>query len=1050
MEEKLKNMLGFKSQIFKTFMLVGLAVLLIQPNAIASGGDKENLPEPRSVFSASNEAERMDYSQQDGLQVTGAVTDPQGETLPGVNIVEKGTGKGVVTNMDGEYLIEVDEEDAVLVFSFIGFATKEVQVNGRTEINVELQEETKGLEEVVVTAMGVRSEKRRLNFAVQSVDSEEILKEKESNFVDALQGKISGLEVSSTGGSPTASSQMLIRGISSINPAQNNEPIFILNGMHVSGGASQAAELNPNDIENITVLKGAAAAALYGQEAANGAVIVTTKSGEAGELQVQYSSTLKVDQATRLPEIQDKYLRGGRGVYREEALGGWGPPLPEGTRTYDNAGNFLQDGFYQKHDVSVSGGTEKFTSYASVTYTDHEGIVPENYLNRWGMLFKSDYNVTDDLKLTFMADMVQRESRGPGSPISRAYQWPIDDDMSNYQNPDGSIRWLYVDSNNRYHSPTNPYWWRYKDFGESESHRTLLQGTAVWEPLDGFELTGRMGYDLTNSESQGYNTPRWELAPGQEPTSEDYAHLGSFSYSDGKSSVMNASLMGRYEVGLSPDFNLELLGGADLKKEKGRSASMLGRNFIVPEFYSMTNVEDIRKENINMGRREKNMYGFYGEVKFDYRNLAHVGFTGRNDHSSTLPEEERSYFYPSVSGGVIFSELFGLTSNLLNYGKIRGNWAKVGKDAPLYRLNKWFTQKSSFPDGGYGVDPTRSSNPLLEPEFTTSWEVGIDTRLFDDNTRLDVAYYSTSVENQIVQVRVSPASGNILQTRNEGTITNQGIEFSWNQSILDLGMFSWNMTTNFGRNVGRVDDLPDELVEVYHYAGQVGDIRPTAYLDGSTMALSGKDYEKTDDGRVIVDEDGYPKINASSSLLIGDRQPDFTMGWQNQMNYGNWSLSTMVNVRQGGDVVNGTLRSLMSGGQAQTLEDYRNRLVMIDGVVEQEDGSYAENTNPVVYDQLFHNNYVAPVGSNFVEDGSFIRLGYVTLGYDLSDLVKTTGINNLEVSVTGRNLYLWTKYSGSDPNVNYTGTSGGTGTFGIDYLNVPNTRAFSFNVSANF
>jgi len=436
-------------------------------------------------------------------------------------------------------------------------------------------------------------------------------------------------------------------------------------------------------------------------------------------------------------------------------------------------------------------------------------------------------------------------------------------------------------------------------------------------------------------------------------------------------------------------------------------------------------------------------------MKFDYRGLAHLGVTGRNDHSSTLPEDNRSYFYPSFSGGVIFSELFNITSPLLNFAKLRGNWAKVGKDAPLYRLNKWYAQKP-FPDGGYGVDPTRSSNPVLEPEFTTSWEIGADTRLFNDKTRLDVAYYSTSVENQIVEVRVSPASGNILQTRNEGTITNRGIEISWDQTLVDQGDFSWNMITNFGRNKGTVEDLPDELVEVYHYAGQVGDIRPTAYLHGSTMALSGKDYLRTDDGQIIVDDSGLPKINASASLLIGNREPDFSVGWRNKFNYRNWSLSTMVNFRKGGDVVNGTLRSLISGGQAKMLEDYRNRLVMIDGVVEQPDGSYVENSNPVVFDQLFYNNYVAPVGSNFVEDGSFVRLGYVTLGYDMSNVVRNTGIEGLTLSLTGRNLFLQTSYSGSDPIVNYTGTSGGTGTMGIDYLNIPNTRTFSFNVSANF
>ncbi|MGM0622119.1 MAG: SusC/RagA family TonB-linked outer membrane protein, partial [Bacteroidota bacterium] len=336
------------------------------------------------------------------------------------------------------------------------------------------------------------------------------------------------------------------------------------------------------------------------------------------------------------------------------------------------------------------------------------------------------------------------------------------------------------------------------------------------------------------------------------------------------------------------------------------------------------------------------------------------------------------------------------------------------------------------------------------PEMTTSWEIGADLRLFNDKTRLDIAWFATSVSNQIVDVRVSPASGNILQTRNEGDIRNEGIEISWDQTLFETDDFRWNMITNFGRSRGTVESLPDQLVEVYHYAGQVSDIRPTAYLGGSTMALSGKDYLRTDDGQIIVNELGQPKINASSSLLIGNREPDFTVGWLNRWNYRDWSLSVMTNFRKGGDVVNGTLRSLMSGGQAKILEKYRNREILIDGVVEQPDGTYAENTVPVVFDQTFYMNYYAPVGSNFVEEASFMRIGYATLTYHASSLAEKIGIKGLSFSATGRNLLLLTNYSGSDPVINYTGSSGGTGTYGIDYLNIPNTRSYTFNISATF
>lgn len=981
------------------------------------------------------------------IQVRGEVKDNTGEFLPGVNVFEKGTTNGSVTNIDGIYTIEV-ASNATLVFSFVGFKTLEVPVNGQTAINVVMEEDVVGLDEVVVTAMGIRSEKRRLNFAVQSVDSEDLNEGRQTNFVDALQGKIAGIEVSGTGGSPSASSQILIRGISSINPAQNNEPIFILNGMHISGGASKAAEINPNDIENITVLKGAAAAALYGQEASNGAIIITTKSGKVGEIRVEASGSVQVDQAYRVPEIQQMYLRGSYGVYREQSMGGWGPPAPEGTVFYDNPGNFLKSGLYQKYDVSVSGGSERFSSYTSGNYVRHDGIVPSDYLERYGILFKSKYNVSEKVSVDFMANFVSRNSRG-GAGISSAYQWPIDDDITNYKNPDGTIRWLYINTNNRYNSPISPLWSRYEDSARYGSNRSLLQGSVTWNVIENLDLTGRISYDLTESESKSIVTPRWSLEPGQSPTSEDLDYLGSFFYSDGKSSVINGGILATYNKEISKDFGFELLAGVDVKSSYGRSAGLGGRQFIVPEFYSVNNLADIRRENITMNRSEKNMYGYYGEVKLDYKGIAQLSATGRNDHSSTLPEENRSYFYPSFSSGIIFTELVTLPENIISFGKIRANWARVGKDAPLYRLNNWY-KAMPHPDNGYGVDPTRSSNPHLEPEMTTSWEVGADARLFGNKTRLDVAWFATAVSNQIVDVRVSPASGNILQTRNEGDIKNEGIEISWDQIMVETRDFRWNMITNFGRSRGTVEDLPDQLVEVYHYAGQVSDIRPTAYLHGSTMALSGKDYLRTEEGRIIIDEFGKPKINASSSLLIGNREPDFTVGWLNRWNYKSWSLSLMMNFRKGGDVVNGTLRSLMSGGQAKILEDYRNRQILVDGVVELPDGGYAENTVPVVFDQTFYLNYYAPVGSNFVEDGSLMRIGYATLSYNAGKLAEKAGIKGLNFSFTGRNLLLLTNYSGSDPVVNYTGSSGGTGTFGIDYLGIPNTRSYTFNISATF
>ncbi len=1042
MKQKIRTMLDYRLRgLSGIFLLFSFTFFMVSADGWAR--DESELDKPIVITEVSQ------LFQAATITVKGKVVDDNGEAVPGVNIIEKGTVNGVITNFDGEYAIEVPPT-STLIFSFIGFQTQDVLVSGRTAIDIVLTAETMGLDEVVVTAMGVVSERKNLNFAVQAVNAEDLTRDKQSNFVDALQGRVAGVDISGAGGSPNAGSQIVIRGISSIDPGMGNEPIFILNGMHVSGGASKAAEINPNDIENVTILKGAAAAALYGSEAANGAIMITTKSGKSGAVKVSLSSTVQVDRAYRVPELQDAYLRGGLGVYREEAMGGWGPLKPEGIKTYNNVEYYLENGIYQKHDVSVSGGNEKFTTYASASYSDHSGVVPEDNLKRLTVLIKSDYNIRKNLSLGLMANLSNRESRGAGS-MGSIYSWPIDDDMRNYKNANGTPRLLYLHPNNRYNSPISPYWSRYEDSGKSEAYRTLVQSILKWEPIKNLELTGRIGYDMTNSESLYITTPRWELPEGiDQPTVDDLPHVGNMSQSDGKGTVLNFGGLVQYNRDLGDQFSFNVLAGIDFKREEGRSTGFQGFNFKIPGFESFTNLSVMRREDISLNRSREDIYGVFGELKLDYRGIAHVGVTGRNDVSSTLAEDKNSYFYPSFSGGLIFSELLNLNSKIISFGKLRGNWATVGKSTNPYKQHNYFRSWPQHPDEGYGVDPLSSGNRYLDPEFTTSWEVGTDLRLFNNKTRLDFAYYSTFVDGQIVTVRVSHMTGNVLQTRNEGDISNKGLEVTWNQKILTRGKFAWDITTNFAHNDGTVGDLPGDVTEIFHSAGQVGTIRPTSYEYGPIFGVSGKDYLRTEAGDVIVSQDGTPKINASSNLLIGNREADFTIGVENTWKYHNWSLSALVSMRKGGDVVNGTKASLLSSGMDKTLEDYRNRQIVVKGVVEQSDGSFVPNTKPVVFDQLFYSNYYAPVGTNFIEDGSLVRLANVTLAYDMSYLSKQIGISNLKLSVNGRNLFLWTNYSGSDPIINYTGNSGGAGTYGVDYLRTPNTRSVSFNISANF
>ncbi|MDD4609806.1 MAG: SusC/RagA family TonB-linked outer membrane protein [Bacteroidaceae bacterium] len=995
----------------------------------------------------------MTFAQQ---KVTGVVTSTEdGLPVIGASVQVKGTGQGTITDFDGKYSVQVSPKD-ILVFSYMGLETQSIKVGNRVTLNVVLKSSSVMVDEVVITAMGMKAEKKKLNFAVQSLDADEITAGESSNFVNSLQGKVAGLQVSTSGGSPNSSSPMVIRAISSINPGQSNEPLFIVDGMAISGGGTAAGDINPNDIENLTVLKGAAASALYGQEAANGVIMITTKSGKSGKMVVNASANVQFENAVRTPEIQNMYAPGIYGFSAPNVSGGWGPLLQPDEQTYDNVDNFLGTGLFTKYDINMAGGTEKFTSYASAMYSKYDGIVPNDYKNRMGFLLKSSYTPSKWLKINISLNSVETEARGFGSSMGSIYNWPVNDDMSNYKNNDGSMRWLYdmslLDDSQKLNTPVNPNWGRYEDWSETKTTRTIVAGSIEWKPIKNLVLTGKISYEKNHSSYDSAITPRFTETDFVDPSKVDLTRFGQYTYSPSTSELIRSQLTASYEYKINRDFKINALVGLDSKEYNGVSGRMGGADFILPgEFYSLNNVNAISTDaslgySMYLNHYEENKFGYFGEIRLDYRGIVHVSGTYRTDMASTF--SNTSYSYPSVTAGVIFSELFHLSSPVFSYGKLRGNFAQVGKSGPRYKFDRTFKNMSAFPDGGFGLDPTVGASNELEPEMTSSWEIGADLRFFDSRTRLDLAYYSTTVDNQIVTVRVSPASGMILQTRNEGSIKNYGIEAQLQQDIFRGKPFNWTMGINFSLNRGKVVDLPDDIVEIQ--GTQYGDVFPTSYLNGSTTALSGKDYMRSPDGDILCKEDGTPMINPAKSVLIGNREPDFLIGMSQKLSWKNLSLSFLFDGRVGGDVINLTKRSLISMGQDKSLEKYRNREVIVDGVVEQADGSYLPNTTPMVLNATNLSTYFTGVSSNFIEDGSYLRLSYVTIGYNFDKLIKSNPyIKGLKCSVTGKNLFTLTKYTGSDPQVG-TGSASGAGGFGIDYYQVPSTRSFNFTINATF
>jgi outer membrane receptor protein involved in Fe transport len=530
----------------------------------------------------------------------------------------------------------------------------------------------------------------------------------------------------------------------------------------------------------------------------------------------------------------------------------------------------------------------------------------------------------------------------------------------------------------------------------------------------------------------------------------DKDKLGYYSARSSRSRLFTASAIATYRLELPKELNIDFLAGSEMKMTDGFEMENKGRDFVIPGTYSLSNTNP---EYVYLGDRtathsQRRIYGYFGEIRADYKGLASLSLTSRWDWSSTILTNP--YYYPSVTGGLLFSELFGIANDVFSYGKLRGNYAKVGKDAMIYLYDRRFKQFATYPDNGYGIDPTMASaDRNLKPEIVTTWEIGADLRFFNNRTRLDMAYYSSQVDNQIVVVRVSPSSGYILQARNEGAIRNHGIEFTLEQDIVKNKNFSWTAALNFGLNRGKVAYLPEEVAEITGV--QYGDIFTSAYLGGSTTGLTGKDYLRTEDGKIICDESGYPQINPNKNNYIGNREPKFLSGLSNTLNYKDWSLSFLFDGRLGGDVVNVTGRGLISNGQSPMLETYRGRQVVVDGVVKQADGSYATNTNAITLNHKTIIDYFYNVSSNFVEDGSYIRMSYVTLGYSLpKKLTNKIGFSGLRLSFTGNNLFTLTRYTGADPNPNADTTKGGTGSAGIDNYAVPNTTSYNFSITATF
>ncbi len=985
------------------------------------------------------------------------------DLLPGVTVLEKGTSNGTVTNIDGEFSLSV-QQGATLIVSYIGLETKEVLVGESSTLEVILAPSSEQVGEVVVTAMGIRKETKALGYAVQAIEGAEIVKVKEPNLVNSLNGKIAGVNVTNSGGGAGTSSQIIIRGSTSLSG--DNQPLFIVDGIPIDNSTVSAdygsglsatstysgnrgMDINSDDIESISVLKGPAAAALYGLKAAAGAIVITTKKGEAGAMQVNVSSKFKVDMANKFPEQQSLYGQGNDGEFDDGTGSSWGAPIGNG-KIYNNLEDFFEPAFSYDVTGSVSGGNENGSYFMSVHRLDQNGIVPTTEYNTNSFRFNGEQSkgwFTVGMNTNYIYSQTTKTltgsglygSGGTGAMLS-VLRWPRSNDMSHWI--EGGQRVPLLPNVDPEDDVDNPYWTAHKNPVTDDVHRFIGSSYVTMKPTDWLSATYRAGIDHYNTFSRNVLTPGSAVAS---PYDE-----GQVTESQRENNIMTSNLTVTANKKVN-DFDLGLMLGHNYEQTTyfSQRQSAIG---LLSEFMSVNNA-DRENQTFSNYQSKKRLYSAFGEFSASYKNMLFLSVTGRNDWSSTLAEENRSFFYPSVSGSFVFSELFNDDlKEKFSFGKIRASWSQVGKDAPVYQTATYIETVNTI-GGGYNNSYT-GGNPYLAPETTESTELGLDLRFFKGRLGADFTYYDTRSKDQIISPRVSMATGYIFQYVNFGTVTNKGYELTLTGKPIQTRNWNWETTLNVSHNNGKVSDLPEGVQLLYVTDVQVGPATPASIGDDIFLGLIGTKWERTDDGKLILDSDtGRPITSTDATNVVGDREPDVLFGWNNSITHKNWNLSFLIDVRVGGDVYNATEYAMTYAGMSKETEN-RGTTKSLDGVMmNASTGEYEAATSTITLDQDYYQNYYTREAEPFITSVNWFRLRSASLSYTVpASFCERIGfVKGIDLSLSGTNLLLFTNYKGMDPEVS-AGGSGilGAGSAGIDYCGVPATTSVSFGLNIKF
>lgn len=1036
------------------------------------------------------------------MVLSGTVKDVQGSPMPGVAVLIKGTTLGVVTQNDGTYSLFMGQadKDAVLVFSFLGFKTQELKWNGKTVIDVTLEEERQELEGVVVTALGIKREEKGLGYSTQTVTEKMMSDATPTNWASALVGKVAGANILSTSSGPISSARITLRGDASLNIDGNNA-LIVLDGVPLNsqmtgdgsnsygaGGGGDVpvdygngiADINPDDIASIQVLKGATAAALYGSRAANGVMLVTTKSGvnkKKKYLGVTFNSNSSFDRVLHWPEFQEEY---GQGDLKTNASGklyysygdsedgaasgnvalSFGPKLdgslyyqydPEtqqmGTvrtpwvkRNHRKA--FWQTGYTLVNSIAIDGSSEKSAVRLSLTYTKNEWIMPNTGFNRIAVSGSFQNQVTDKLRVSAKVNYVKRQSDNLPATGYNNSSIPY---FMILTNPSVDVRWYqqrWVKGKEgreilRPFSPwlDNPYVIAYECLNPMEKHGVVATGSIIYEFSPKWELMIRSGIDLS------FDTREMIRPYGLKNFPKGYYQQQDvFSYEN------NTDVLLTYRNQLSNSFNLSVSVGANRMDNKYKMQQAYVKDLITPGVYKLSN--GVAAPITTFTERNKRVNSVYGTATLSYANKIFLDVTGRNDWSSTLPSGNNSFFYPSVSTSFILSDLLRLPEQI-SFAKLRASWAQVGNDTDPYKTAKYYNT-SAFP-GSASVSPTLY-NARFKPEISNSIEVGLDWRMFKQRFGLDLAFYNNITRNQILDVPMDQTTGYTKATMNSGKVRNRGIELQLDGTPVKTKNFTWNSTFTWAKNYNKVLSLAAGLTDGQTIAYTGGtNCALIAKVGGSIGDIYGYKLKRAPDGQVVW-KDGIT-ARTTEFEYVGNAYPAWKAGFSNEFSYKNFRVSILFDGQWGGIVYSQTHHKMTEHGTLKHTLKYRenpNFEVVGEGVMLDERGQYVPNNVPISVSKYYADYWRrANVETNSF-DASFLKLREARIEYTIPSAgLNKIGIERLTLALYGRNLAMWTKdFPVYDPEV--ATLNNGTIVPGSEMGQLPSTRTMGFNLTLKF